>query len=397
MFKGRYSNGASARGGTRGGKRGGGSNGRGGYSKRGPRGLFADGIWHCECTPRLPAEHFKVKKEGANQGRWFYTCQMADPKRCGFFLWDEDAQPREEAAVLSNSRDEPDRENRTRVATDEQLPKGVQRANQGHSAPSTPTPVRTRYDGSRTQSPSPPIPCSSETQPLKRTADLAGFDDDEDEAFDWPLTAVEEEAMAKAADASSLQTSHKAQKTGIYATPSTTSAATSGKRRLPWLEEPATPTSAKKSEDYLATPSKPPVTSANSTRTLASPTTPTASASNSHAQPESPSPPTRQKDALTNPADSSSSLTAEALFILSKTAMTPAVREALRSALSKHDLKTQGIVKGRDITRLALKAKDAKIAELQAKVTSLEAEREVDRGVVRKLKWDLEQGRESSR
>jgi hypothetical protein len=33
-------------------------------------GLFSDGIWHCDCdlSPRLPAEHFVVKKESPNKG-----------------------------------------------------------------------------------------------------------------------------------------------------------------------------------------------------------------------------------------------------------------------------------------------------------------------------------------
>ena len=48
-----------------------------------------------------------MKKEGKNQGRWFYTCQNQEPQRCGFFLWDEDAKLREEGAVLNNSRSEP--------------------------------------------------------------------------------------------------------------------------------------------------------------------------------------------------------------------------------------------------------------------------------------------------
>jgi hypothetical protein len=41
---------------------------------------------------------------------------------------------------------------------------------------------------------------------------------------------------------------------------------------------------------------------------------------------------------------------------------------------------------------LALKAKDAKIVELRARVASLEAERELDRGVIRSLRWEGENG-----
>jgi len=61
----------------------------------------------------------------------------------------------------------------------------------------------------------------------------------------------------------------------------------------------------------------------------------------------------------------------------------------LRTLLNKHALKISGIAKGRDITRVALKAKDAKIAELQQKITSLESEREMDKTVIRHFKADM--------
>ena len=34
------------------------------------KGLFSDGIWKCNCDPRLPAEHFQTKNGGRNHGRW---------------------------------------------------------------------------------------------------------------------------------------------------------------------------------------------------------------------------------------------------------------------------------------------------------------------------------------
>ena len=46
-------------------------------------------------------------------------------------------------------------------------------------------------------------------------------------------------------------------------------------------------------------------------------------------------------------------------------------------------------MKGRDITRVALKAKDAKIAELQQKITALEKEREMDKSIIRHFKSDM--------
>ena len=82
----------------------------------------------------------------------------------------------------------------------------------------------------------------------------------------------------------------------------------------------------------------------------------------------------------------------EVFAALSDTQVPDDVLTTLRGMLSKHDLKFQGVVRGRDISRLALKAKEAKIMELQAKVASLEAERELDRGVIRSLRWEGEHG-----
>ena len=340
-----------------------------------PRGLFADGIWHCNCSPRLPAEHFKVKKEGKNQGRWFYTCQQGEPKRCDFFLWDEDAKPREEAAVLSNSRTEPRREGvqegwnagRARAADTEPPRKGLFSSN-GR--------VTTGREDASTASPTPPPEYSTDPDGVngtKRTAQDADLDDD------FGLSGSEEEGLAKAADAASLQTPHKVQKTGVYATPATT-----GKRKLPWLELPTTPAAASKStDDYPTTPSKQP---ANNGRPIIEPETP--SAPPTLATAATPSPPKRHKDALTDPADSASSLTSEVLAALSSVSMPPQTLSNVRSILTRHDLKAQGVVKGRDISRLALKAKDAKIAELQARIASFEADREVERGLGRMKRWE---------
>lgn len=61
----------------------------------------------------------------------------------------------------------------------------------------------------------------------------------------------------------------------------------------------------------------------------------------------------------------------------------------LKAALMKHVLKTRGVAKGRDISRLAIKSKDAKIEELQARIAALEAERETNRAVIRHLRRDI--------
>jgi hypothetical protein len=70
---------------------------------------------------------------------------------------------------------------------------------------------------------------------------------------------------------------------------------------------------------------------------------------------------------------------------------------SLKELLNKHALKISGISKGRDITRVALKAKDAKIAELQQKVAAMESERELDKRIIRHYKSDMTQSVERRR
>lgn len=86
-----------------------------------------------------------------------------------------------------------------------------------------------------------------------------------------------------------------------------------------------------------------------------------------------------------------SNLAADALHILERNKLPAEVEKKLVELLNKHDLRTQGIVKGRDITRLALGSKEKKIAELEARIASLEAERESNRAVISHLKRDIVQ------
>lgn len=388
---------------SRGRGRGGGS--RGGTRPTAPRGVFADGIWHCDCTPRLPAEHFKVKKENKNKGRWFYTCQNQEPQRCGFFLWDEEAKPREESAVLNNSRSEP--KSRQVPAAQDGWDAGRSRGGMFAGVdPMAKQTDNTKEDDESTEDDSPPPAYSSQrhnTTGAKRKVDAANLDgdhdSDDDELLPWPLTGQEEQDLIDAADpvVPTPETPRKASKTGVYATPATT---VEKKRTLPWLQDKAnesvTPKKpsvfASHQNDYLDSPSK------QSTKILPPiqeqpyPPTPTLQANTPGTYSRSSLDQGRYKDALANPPDGTSTLTNEVLAALSDIRMPEDILATLRGTLSKHDLKFQGVVKGRDISRLALKAKDAKIVELQARVARLEAERELDRGVIRSLRWEGENG-----
>lgn len=318
-----------------------------------------------------------MKKDGKNHGRWFYTCQQQEPKRCGFFLWDDDAKPREAAAVMSNRTSEPQQRN----PEDQD---GWDAGRRGISAKGLFANVDIKREREETPT---PTPSPSETQSgSKRSLDSTGFDQSDD---DWGLD-IESDDLLRVADSMETPQSNKSQKMGVYATPAT------GKRKLPWLEQMSTPqSSTKPASDLLATPSKSTseVLEKEVTTPIGYPELP--KSLHTAQVPESPSPQARYKDALVNPADSASSLTSEVLASLSSAYLSPDKLSNLRTILSRHDLKAQGVAKGRDISRLALKAKEAKIVELQSKIVRLEAEREVDRSVIQKIRWDLRHSQEA--
>lgn len=320
--------------------------GRGVLEKVPLKGLFIDGVWHCNCEPRLPAEHFQTKNGGMNHGRWcksstthvcqsnrpVYTCQKPHPRRCNFFLWDDEAKPREAAAVLNNSRSEPITPSKER-----------------------PMPVSPEIINAYTP---------SKARESTQTTSTQG------EVFDWPNS--DDEELSKVADRTSMappETPRKAIKTAMFATPS--------ERRHDEMESGlATPTS----EDVFTTPSTGLHGKNLFTARLISPVeTPT---------------PNRVKDISIG---GDSELAAEVLAALSSMALDTDTRDAVQMICNKHALRTQGIAKGRDISRLVIKTKDGEIAELQARIAALEAERETNRGVIRHLRRDMEMARNKSK
>ena len=141
------------------------------------------------------------------KGRWFYTCQNGQGRKCGMFLWDDDARLRETAALLNNSRTEP-------TTTPAKLLSSVQSPQKMQSSPNS------------TSTPSAP------SSTLKRPFPDAGSDDNTDvdqDAFPWSSSGQEEAEVLDAPE-----TPRKAVKFDGLATP-----ATSAHRKLPWLDHSA--------------------------------------------------------------------------------------------------------------------------------------------------------------
>ncbi|EON64191.1 hypothetical protein W97_03421 [Coniosporium apollinis CBS 100218] len=331
-------------------ERGAGSAARGnfnGASRSKPRGVFSDGGWHCECDPPLPATHFKVKKEGPNNGRWFYTCQKGKGKGCSFFLWNEDAKPREVAAVLSNSRDEP-----------HPAPNPVP----GATRPITPPPVYSLQAGNGTIS-------------RKRSREEDEFGDDD--AFPWPLTGHEDDGHSDTSIMPPPETPRKTQKVDAYSTP--------GKRKLPWVTDEAsglpTPITTGPRKTLFTPSSEPAIANGVGSR----------SENNATSSPYTTPTPSRFLD--TPARESSEGQLATDVFKLlneSNAILKQETTQSLERLFTMHSLKTQGIAKGREISRLAIKAKEARIAELELRVATLEAELETEKAIAQHLRWEKE-------
>lgn len=70
-------------------------------------------------------------------------------------------------------------------------------------------------------------------------------------------------------------------------------------------------------------------------------------------------------------------------------AVTDAARHGIRDALNRYALRVRGIERGREMARATVKAKDGRIAELQARVAALENERRVNKERIKALNTGL--------
>jgi hypothetical protein len=267
------------------------------------------------------------------------------------FLWDDDARPREAAALLNNSRSEPT------------------------STPAKPAPlVHSSQEMQSSHNSTPTLSHPSST--LKRPFSDAGLDDIADadhDSFPWSLSGQEEAVLLDAPE-----TPRKAVKIDGLTTP-----ATSAHRKLPWLEYSAQSPSTLSAK---ASVSKQPLLP----RTFTPSKSVLAVAQQNSLTPQVTPSPSRFRDLSADTSSPRSTLTVDVFAALSDSNVTlPAdLTSSLRDVLTRHELRIQGVVKGREITRLALKARKAKVVELQATIASLEAERNVDHARIEKLEWE---------
>ena len=200
-----------------------------------------------------------------------------------------------------------------------------------------------------------------------------------EDLYDWPLS--DEDTIAKAADRVSMppppETPRKAAKTSTLTTP--------GKRRY---DEMAYPTPSADDDVFTTPPSN---LVARSLFTSSSSPIPTSTPGLATPSPT----PSRFRAAL--PTDSELSADIVSSLRSSNVSLTDNAITLIQAICHKFTAQTQGIAKGRDISRAAIKGKDEQILELQGKIAALEQERDTNRNVIRCLRSDAAAGAEKAR
>lgn len=271
--------------------------------------------------------------------------------KCGFFLWESDAEARAKLVILASSRSE--RDNQT------QTPSKPSRYKNGLPTPTTDRKTSDAAERSfQTQTPS-----------KSAKATMMAEDSPDTESFDWDDDLDDEVGLffdrARQPDFG-LDRPRKAPRTPTRTSP--------GKRKLSDFDDDG---SARRDSSVLT-----PQTSQSHTEQIPPlsaevSTTPT---------------PSRYTNALS--ADSQgdiSEFASQALKLLEgySVVLPRRAQNDLVSLLNAHELKTKGIVRGRDISRIALKKKDEQIMRLNERIQSLESQRELDRAMVSGLKSNI--------
>jgi hypothetical protein len=263
-------------------------------------------------------------------------------------LWIDDAKVREEAAVLNNSTSEPEP-----VPTTPRKPTRAQ-------APVTP------YSKERARARADTVDLTTDPQTIK--GDSAPEELGYEASFEWPSSDKVE--LAQAASLATiprpLETPRKAARTDTFTSP--------GKRTHVEMRDSSIVSrpgqnAMAEDDDVFTTP-----TTSNRKNGLLSPIN---------------TPAKHLLQSVNSNTLEPSSLAASALSVLGPAKVSKNIESELVALLNQHDLRTQGIAKGRDITRLAVKAKDKQILQLQDRIGQLEAERETSRAVIAHLKQDI--------
>lgn len=349
-------------------------------------GLFTNNVWHCNCNPRLPAPIFQVKKEGPNHGRYFYTCQLDKGRACGFFLWKDNAQVRERDVLVRMDSGESDGRGGSRLSHIEesaQDSRGTRDTTRGRSRTLSPSPTPISRQARSNASKSAVGGTSAKSLEIMRR--LAGDDSDSSDGFgSFSLTTQELDEVD----------SHSSSRKERESRPSRPDAAISmnllgspAKRKHDETNDDAFPHDAEstpkkqhnrlkggmwdgneRTSNSLQTPDNTPKTPHQQNKVSDGLVLPTPQTASSSATIDTPS----------NPSRHSPSLASDILPRVQAQVSVSTLHD-IEEILQRHELRLSGIVRGRDVSRLALRKKDTEIAELKSRIARLEREAELAR------------------
>ncbi|KAI1307766.1 hypothetical protein F5Y03DRAFT_115535 [Xylaria venustula] len=380
-----------------------------------PNGLFRQGVWLCNCQPRLRATVRHVTRNTKNKGKRFYCCptDKNEGNRCDMFLLVEDAQRREREHLMSNGRSEK-RKDKKQTTLPERFTPRTARTEQQPATGTARSPGREVVnldDASTASSTSSPSPESADIY------DTTSSEEDEDEE-DTPTNHATSSTGSKSLQPSAMARTTTTSKTGskrpsddedllddlsasgaeemVAATErSTKTAIRSGKQRE---EAYMTPTTTRTTDIQHGMPT--PLTAGQTVKKLqfdlpvSQPTS-----SDNHSRNPSPkrqrlnetegarlfgtdktisSPPSHQS--RSESPTPGQDLTGEVMSLLQDEDISFATRNAVRKTLQRYVSQAKGYERGRDVSRKAVKDAEDRNAQLQARIDDLEQARQGVRG-----------------
>ncbi|KAG8164574.1 hypothetical protein KVR01_004849 [Diaporthe batatas] len=428
---------------------------RGGSAKKAftprKRGLFEDGQWLCECTPRKPALCLTVKKDSPNKGKRFYTCQD-NPKKCDFFLWEEEAMKRErDALMLHNCRSENGVTTSVRAKTPEPAPPlnltgpgskpaaptisqyfdrpggSKQRIFRGIDGPhdefpsqssdtedDVPEPSQTLRGSNSSKSLSSDArsgrpgggiqarPGGRATEPVTPTAKRkrSVFPDDSDDEFGGD--DLEDSDTERQLAAITDESARKQQRTkDAYATPAGGGGGQNGLLPTPVSRRPGLLVGSEERERSAKRQRQgggreeegddDDETRPYPGQVSRDPETPTPYRKTDALTNTTTTPETARKAAAstTAAAEDFPKIADEVMSMLSAQPVSESTKRTLRAAMERHEARVRGIVRGRDAARAGIAERDIRIAELQARIVALENGRKMDKMRLKELSSGL--------
>ncbi|KAI1263058.1 hypothetical protein F5Y18DRAFT_141133 [Xylariaceae sp. FL1019] len=401
--------------------------------ERSNKGLLRGGVWYCNCSPRLPAVVRTVTRSGKNKGRTFYGCPVGQKEgnQCDFYLWSEDAREREKNALMTNNRTEMKSPPKKQMTIHESISARKEKRNLGAVTKLTKLADLQSVVKGESSTASKPVPEPASTSKSSTTAGSSTLKGDSfatssrPEQLDSDSTSSEDSDDEE--DEDGVETTPSKGKGVVYNNPKSSTmtkasaAPSAGAKRKRAVEEDdllddlssgaeeelivmtdkstrfkdacITP-SAPRTVDVdngLPTPSltnkgksvrrvlfqEPEVTESTGTPSAKRQRLEDGSSASSSYKPVDATPNGKSADSASSSSTTlttgaEGNLTQEVMSLLANENISKNTRSAVRKILDTHMSRAKGLEQGRNAARDMVKKSEAKIAQLQSRITNLE-------------------------